>query len=100
MSVTILIAWADENNILVKIKELGIPGLNGRILAYYSSGHRQHAEKLQSAIDDMNAFFKERLDVQENIVLAVLDSKGWTDVNGVHYSFQRSRVGYYLVHLL
>ena len=84
-SASILIAWAEENKLLVKIKELGIPIITGRTLAYYSSGHRQHAEKLQSAIDDMNAFFQERLTVQTNVALALLDSKGWTDVIGSPY---------------
>lgn len=85
ISVTLLVAWADKNNPLAKIKTLGIASLSGKIPAYYSSGHRQHAEKLQSAIEDMNAFFQERLRVQTNVVLALLDSKGWTDVTGDRY---------------
>jgi hypothetical protein len=85
IAVTMGVAWADENKILVKIKELGIPSLNGTTPVYYSLRHRQHAEQLQIAIDDMNAFFKERLDVRTNVVLALLDSKGWSDVFGRPY---------------
>src|SRR5262245_29146390 len=85
ITATMLIASADEPKFLTKIKELGIPSLNGRIPAYYSPGHRQHAEKLYSAIEDMNAFFKQRLNVQTNIVLALLDSKRWTAVTGNPY---------------
>jgi hypothetical protein len=80
MAVTIGVACADENKLLIKIKELGIPSLNGTTPAYYSLGHRQHAEQLQIAIDDMNAFFKERLNVRTNVALVLLDSKGWSDV--------------------
>jgi hypothetical protein len=40
---------------------------------------------LQSKIEDMNAFFQARLGVQRNVVLALLDSKGWTDVTGDPY---------------
>jgi hypothetical protein len=84
-SATILVAWADESRYLVKLRELGFPSLTGTTPAYYSAGHRQRAEKLQSAIDDMNAFFEERLDVQKRVVLAVLDAKGWKDVTGGPY---------------
>ena len=77
-----MVAWGAENRLLDKMKKLGLPSLNGRTPAYYSPGYRQQAEKLQSAIDDINTFFKERLNVQTNIVLAVLDSKGWTAVTG------------------
>src|SRR5262249_14522592 len=92
MSVTMLLAWADQNKLFVKLKELRVPTLAGRTPTYYSPGHTQHAEKLQSAVDDMNAFFKERLDVQD-IVLAVLDSNGWMDVTGDPYGTPRGSRG-------
>jgi len=47
--------------------------------------HRQHAEQLQTAIDDMNAFFKKPLGVQANGILALLDSKNLTNVTGSPY---------------
>ncbi len=84
--VAALVGWADEPNYLAKIKELGIPALNGKIPAYYSPGHQQHARQLQSAIEDMNGFYQSRLDVQTNVAaLALLDSKSWTNVTGNPY---------------
>lgn len=70
---------------VARMKALGLPSLSGKVLAYYSPGYRQHAESLRAAIADMNAFFQERLGVQTNVVLALLDSKGWTDVTGNRY---------------
>jgi hypothetical protein len=57
VSCSILTAYAAEKNFLVPIKELGLPSLGGKLPAYYSPGHRQHAEKLQRRMEDMNAFF-------------------------------------------
>lgn len=85
ISVTILGAQADDTNPMGKIKELGIPSLTGKVPAYYSSKHRQHAEKLQSAIEDMNAFFMERVGVQTKVTLLLLDSKDWKAVTGRPY---------------
>jgi len=85
MSCAVSTSSAQEVNFLSRIKELGLQNIDGKIPAYYSAGHREHAEMLQSRIDDMNTFFQARLGVHANVVLALLDSKGWTDVTGDPY---------------
>jgi hypothetical protein len=76
---------AQEVNYLPRIKELGLQRIDGKVPTYYSAGHREHAEMLQSRIEEMNAFFQGRLGVQANVTLAFLDSKGWTGVTGDPY---------------
>lgn len=85
VSFSVLTAHAEEKNYLARIKALSLPSLSGNVAVYYSSGHRQHAEKLQAAIEDMNVFFQKRLGVQANVTLATLDSKDWTSVTGDPY---------------
>jgi hypothetical protein len=76
---------AQDVNFLYRIKELGLQNIDGKIPAYYSAGHKEHAQRLQSRIEDMNAYFQAHLGVQANVVLALLDSKGWTAVTGAPY---------------
>jgi hypothetical protein len=76
---------AQEANFLPRMKELGLQKIDGKIPAYYSAGHKEHAERLQSRIEDMNTYFQAHLDVQANVILALLDSKDWTDVTGEPY---------------
>jgi hypothetical protein len=85
--VTSLAASGDEPDYLSKIKELGLLHLEGQIPAYYSAGpgHREHAQELQNAIGDMNAFYQDRLGVRTAVVLALLDTKDWTRVTGNDY---------------
>lgn len=84
-------AHGQETKTLARLKEMGLPMLPGKVPAYYSVGHQQHAEKLQAAVEDMNAFYKERLGVQANVILALLDAKDWTKVTDGPYFFP----GYY-----
>jgi hypothetical protein len=67
------------------MKELGLQSIDGKVPAYYSPGQRAHAEVLKSRIEDMNRYFQGRLGVQADVVLALLDSTGWTDVTGEPY---------------
>ena len=69
-------ASAQDVNFLSRIKELGLQNIDGKIPAYYSAGYREHAERLQLRIEDMNTYFQAHLGVQANVVLALLDSKG------------------------
>jgi hypothetical protein len=64
----ILTADAEEKDFVGRMKELGMPMFNGKVRTYYSWGHQQHAEKLQAAVKDMNAFYSERLGVQANVI--------------------------------
>jgi len=82
----VLTVHAEEKNYLARFQELGLPSLSGKLPAYYSAGHREHAEKLQAAIEDMNVFFQARMGVQTNVVLALLDANDWTRVTGYPYS--------------
>ena len=75
-----------ETNLVVRLKELGLPTLRGTIQAYYSTGHRDHAQKLQTAIEDMNAFYQSRLGVQADVSLALLNAEDWKKVTGNAYS--------------
>jgi hypothetical protein len=72
----VLTASAQDVNFLSRIKELGLQNIDGKIPAYYSAGYREHAERLQLRIEDMNTYFQAHLGVQANVVLALLDSKG------------------------
>jgi len=75
----------EPKNYLPRLKELGLPTLDGKVPAYYTVGHKQHAEKLQAAIEDMNAFYRDRLGVQASVTLALLDGKDWKSVTGDDY---------------
>lgn len=79
-------AQAEEANLVARMKELALPTLNGTVPAYYSVGHREHAEKLQAAIEDMNVFYQKRLGVQADVSLALLDAKDWKRVTSQEYS--------------
>jgi len=81
----VLAAHGQDENYIKRMHELGLPRLAGAVPAYYSPGHQEHAQKLQAAIEDMNVFYKERLGVQANVTLALLDSKDWTKVTGNPY---------------
>jgi len=84
-SFSILNGQAEEKNYVARMQELGLDRLKGSIPAYYSVGHQQHAEKLQAAIADMNVFFRDRLGVQAEVTLALLNSKDWKSVTGEDY---------------
>lgn len=77
---------AKEPNILARLKQLNLPTLNGKTSAYYSAGHREQAQKLQAAIEDMNAFFQNRLGIQTDVRLALLNAEDWKRVTGHDYS--------------
>lgn len=81
----VLTVHAQDPNYLKRLQESGLPTLTGAVPAYYSQGHREDAQKLQAAIEDMNVFYKERLGVQASVTLALLDSKDWTKVTGNPY---------------
>jgi hypothetical protein len=67
------------------MKELDLPSLSGTVSAYYSAPHREHAEKLQAAIEDMNDYYQGRLGVQTSVSMALLDAKDWKRVTGHDY---------------
>ena len=69
-----------------RMKELGLATLPGKVPAYYSTGQREHAQKLQAAIEDMNTFYQSRLGVQAEVTLALLDARDWKEVTGEAYS--------------
>ncbi len=77
----------EDADYLSRLKAIGLPHLEGKVTAYYSPGpgHREHAERLQRAIEDMNAFYRERLKVETRAPLALLDSKDWMRVSGNSY---------------
>lgn len=85
LSYGILTAQAEEANLVARMKELALPTLNGTVPAYYSVGHREHAEKLQAAIEDMNVFYQRRIGVRTDVSLALLDAKDWKRVTGQEY---------------
>lgn len=85
LSYGIFPAQAEEANLVARLQELGLPTLNGKVSAYYSAGHREHAQKLQAAIEDMNAFYRGRLGIQADVTLALLDAKDWKRVTGDDY---------------
>jgi len=79
-------ARTQEPNLVARMRELGLATLSGKVPAYYSSGHREHAEKLQAAIEDMNVFYRGSLGVEADVSLALLDAKDWKNVTGDEYS--------------
>jgi hypothetical protein len=86
LSSSIFSTHAEEPNLVARLKALGLPTLSGKVLAYYSSGHREHAQKLQAAIEDMNVFYRSRLGVQADVSLALLNAEDWKRVTGSEYS--------------
>jgi len=83
---TFFAAHAEKPNLVARLNELGLPTLKGKIPAYYSTGHREHAQKLQAAIEDMNAFYQPRLGIQADVTLALLNAEDWKKVTGHSYS--------------
>jgi len=80
-------AQEPETNYLPRLKQLGLSTLNGKVPAFYSAGHREHAQKLQAAIEDMNAFYRSQLGVQMDVRLALLNAEDWKKVLGEEYGF-------------
>ena len=79
-------ARAAEPNILARLEALRVPALKGKTPAYYSQGFREHAQKLQGAIEDMKVFYQRRLGVQADLPLALLNAEDWKRVTGNDYS--------------
>lgn len=84
-----LAAQAEDVNLVERMKQLALPTLSGAVPSYYSEGNREHAARLQSAIEDMNVFYQKRLGVQAHVTLALLDAKDWNRVTGEEYSLPR-----------
>lgn len=79
-------AEVEDANLVARMNELGLPTLRGTVPAYYTLGHREHAERLQAAIEEMNVFYQRRLGVRADVTLALLDAKDWERVTGREYS--------------
>lgn len=81
--------WDRSNAALVeflpRVVSLNLSGLPAPVPAYYCDGAKVRAERLQVDIRDMNAFYQEKLGVQADVTLAVLNSNQWTRVNPIPY---------------
>jgi len=86
LSCSVLSAQAEDPKILTRLRGLGLPTLDGKVTAYYSAGCREHAKKLQTAIEDMNNFYQSRLGVHLELPLALLNAEDWKRATGDDYS--------------
>ena len=64
--------------ILDDLQAAGVQTLPGPIPTYYSPGYQERAEVLQAWLRDADAYFRNRLRVDPDISLAVLDPEHWT----------------------
>jgi hypothetical protein len=72
---------AEQTNQLETLAKLGLPKLDGQVVAYHSSGAKARAQMLEAAIADMLAFYEKELGIHTQVTLAVLNSNDWTKVN-------------------
>lgn len=76
---------AEQISRLDMLSKLGLQKLDGQIAAYYSDGAKTRAQKIQSAIVDMMAFYKKELGIQAPVTLAILNSDHWVKVSDAPY---------------
>ncbi len=81
--------WHQSSNALVeflpRVVHLNLPVLPAPVTTYYADGAKARAERLQADVRDMNAFYQERLGVQADVTLAVLNSNQWARVNPIPF---------------
>jgi hypothetical protein len=69
-------------SILERLEERKLNQLVGPVTTHYSVGARVRALKLQADIREMNALFNQKLGVQSDVTLAVLNRGDWIAVAG------------------
>ena len=62
------------------VVNLNLPRQEGRVPLYYSACCQKHAVEIQKAFEDMVSFYQEKLDIDTNVAVAVLDENDWDHV--------------------
>lgn len=72
-----LVAQSDDANLLDQVANHGLARLDNQVETYYSAGAKARAIKLEAAISDMIAYYRQKLSIETPVYLAVLDSADW-----------------------
>ncbi len=71
---------AQETTALQRVQNLNTPSALNRIRVYYSPGSENRALELRAMIEDAMQFYERRLQIKEEINLAVLTPEQWRQV--------------------
>ena len=69
-----------QDSLLMKVLNLPLDSLAAPVQTFYSPGARERAELLQERLRAADAFFREHLDVEPQMRLAVLDEQHWSSI--------------------
>ena len=73
-------ASAQETTALYRVQSLNNPSALNRIRVYYSPGYEKRALELRAMIEDAMQFYERKLQIKEEINLAVLTPDQWRQV--------------------
>ena len=71
---------AQNTTYLQKVESLSNPSATNKIKVYYSSGYEKRALELSGIIEDMLRFYEKKLDIKEQITLAIVTPEQWRQV--------------------
>lgn len=80
MALTAIPASAQEMTALYRVQGLNNPSALNRIRVYYSPGYEKRALELRAMIEDAMQFYERKLQIKEEINLAVLTPEQWRQV--------------------
>jgi hypothetical protein len=78
-------ALAQRTDYLVRVQQLALEVLPGRVTTYYSAGARERAAELQKTLQEAAAFFEERIGAAPTFALAVLNEGDWAKFRPLPY---------------
>jgi hypothetical protein len=70
---------------LARVQQLELHSLAGTVPTYYSPGARARAVTLQAMLNEAVVYFRDRLSVEPQLRLAVLNEAHWTEVRPLPY---------------
>jgi len=70
---------------LEKVERLNLNTIDGSIKTYYTSGHKESAEKTLNLLHKSIHFYEANFDVRQSFALAVIDSGRWIRITQIPY---------------
>lgn len=71
---------AQNSTFLQKAESLNNPSATNKIKIFYSSGYEKRALELSGMVEDMLRFYEKKLDIKEQVNLAVITPEQWRQV--------------------
>lgn len=72
-------------SVLQQVEDLNLQYLEKQIITYYSNGFEAEATKIEQTLSNSTTYFENEFDVNQDFVIAVLNSEDWQKVSQIPY---------------